>query len=199
MEKKCHVEFLWKAIKTFCNLSLVDIWLILSIYPFFPFSFPFLGYWFLSIFHLPFFPHDQPISTSSSPVSSDGNCWHILGKIEKQWGDPPRLSCRRENTDLEHLFIYGSGRTLMSQLWSVEAVNIIINIMPDQFTEFHAFQRSCHLSFKNLGKQMYLYFFNNHPLKVPIRLSMPTVFSRFIALYCCLLCHLHCLNFEEVP
>ena len=81
--------------------SLVDMWLILSIYPFFPFSFPFLGYWFLSVFHLTFFPHDQPISTSSSPVSSDGNCWHILGKIEIQWGDPPRLSCRRENTDLE--------------------------------------------------------------------------------------------------
>ena len=100
---------------------------------------------------------------------------------------------------IEHLFIYGSGRILMSQLWSVEAVNIIINIMPDKFTKFNAFQRSCHLSFKKLGKQIYLYFVHNHPLKVPILLSMPNVLSRFIALYCCLRCHLHCLNFEEVP
>ena len=66
---------------------------------------------------------------------------------------------------IEHLFIYGSGRTLMSQLWSVEAVNIIINIMPDKFTKFNAFQRSCHLSFKNLVKQMYLYFFTTIHLK----------------------------------
>ena len=70
-----------------------------------PFSFPFLGFWFLSVFHLPFFPHDQPISTFSSPVGSNGNCWHILGKIEKQWGGPPRLSCRRENTDLEGIVL----------------------------------------------------------------------------------------------
>ena len=100
---------------------------------------------------------------------------------------------------IEHLFIYGSGRTLISQRWSVEAVNIIINIMLDKFTEFNALQRSCHLSFKNLRKQIDLYFVHNHPLKAPIRLSMPTVFSRFIALYCCLLSRPHCLNFEEVP
>ena len=47
----------------------------------------------------------------------------------------------------------------MLQLCSVETVNIIINIMPDKFTKFNAFQRSCHLSFKNLGKQIYVCIF----------------------------------------
>ena len=52
--------------------------------------------------------------------------------------------------------------------------------MLDKFTKFNVLQRSCHLSLKTWENKFICIFFHNHPLKAPIQLSMPTVFSRFI-------------------